>query len=84
MTAAERVNRRHLAGFRRLQTEMLRALKAGVPPKEYRALAAAYKEAVSGERMVLGLGGASSCDWPEEVVVKWVDDDAQDNGEDAV
>ena len=83
MTAAERANRRHLAGFRRLQTEVLRALRAGVPPKEYRALASAYKEAVSGERMVLGLSDATSCDWPEEVIVKWVDDEGLSEGEEA-
>ncbi len=76
MTQTERINRRHLAGFRKLQTEVLKALKNGVPPKEYRPLAAAYKEAVSGERMVLGLQGAASGDWPDEVVVKWVDDEA--------
>ena len=84
MTQTERINRRHLAGFRKLQAEVLKALKKGVPPKEYRPLAAAYKEAVSGERMVLGLQGAASCDWPEEVIVKWVDDEAQGAGEDAV
>ena len=83
MTQTERINRRHLAGFRKLQSEVLKALKNGVSPKEYRPLAAAYKEAVLGERMVMGLQGAASCDWPEEVIVKWVDDEAQGTGEDA-
>ena len=51
-------------------------LKTGVPPKEYRSVAAAYKEAVSGERMVLGMEGTGQSGWPDEMVVKWVDEEA--------
>ena len=80
MSANTRIDTRHLRGFRRIQTEILKAIKEGVPPKEYRPLAVAYKEAVSGERMVLGLDGtASGSDWPEEMVVKWVDDEETEN-----
>lgn len=77
----ESVDRRHLSGFRRIQREVLKALKGGVPPKEYRSVAAAYKDAVAGERMVLGFGGSRPPeDWPEGVEVRWVDDEEEDAG----
>ncbi len=81
----DKVNVRHLRGFRKIQQEVLRALKAGVSPKEYRSVAAAYKEAVSGERMVLGMEGTGQSGWPDEMVVRWVDeeDEAGENAEDA-
>ena len=81
----EKVDIRHLRGFRKIQQEVLKALKTGVPPKEYRSVAAAYKEAVSGERMVLGMEGTGQSGWPDEMVVRWVDEDdeAGENAEDA-
>jgi len=81
----DKVNVRHLRGFRRIQNEVLKALKIGVSPKEYRSVAAAYKEAVTGERMVLGLEGTGQSGWPDEMVVRWVDDEVEtgENAEDA-
>ena len=77
----ESVDRRHLSGFRRIQSEVLKALKGGVPPKEYRAVAAAYKDAVAGERMVLGLEGGRPVEgWPEGIEVRWVDDEEEEAG----
>ena len=70
-----KVDTRHLRGFRKIQQEILKAIRAGVPPKEYRPLAVAYREAVSGERMVLGMDGTGSTSWPDEMVVRWVDDE---------
>ena len=81
MSTNPKVDTRHLRGFRKIQSEILKAIKEGVPPKEYRPLAVAYREAVSGERMVLGLDGTNSgggTAWPEEMVVRWVDDDEAD------
>lgn len=80
---AERVNLRHLRGFRKIQQEILKALREGVSPKEYKSLAGAYKEAVAGERMVLGLAqaGQGSTEWPDEMVVRWVDDDEDQAGD---
>jgi hypothetical protein len=74
-----------LRGFRKIQQEVLKALKMGVHPKEYRSVAAAYKDAVSGERMVLGMEGTGQSGWPDEMVVRWVDeeDEAGENAEDA-
>ena len=81
----DKVDVRHLRGFRKIQQEVLKALKTGVPPKEYRSVAAAYKEAVSGERMVLGMEGTGQSGWPDEMVVRWVDEEAEagENTEDA-
>ena len=81
----DKVNVRHLRGFRKIQQEVMKALKTGVFPKEYRSVAAAYKEAVSGERMVLGMEGTGQSGWPDEMVVRWVDeeDEAGENSEDA-
>ena len=77
----ESVDRRHLGGFRRIQREVLKALKGGVPPKEYRPVAAAYKDAVAGELMVLWLEGSRPAeDWPEGIEVRWVDDEEEDAG----
>lgn len=73
----DKVNVRHLRGFRKIQQEVLRALKTGVSPKEYRSVAAAYKEAVSGERMVLGMEGTGQSGWPDEMVVRWVDEEGE-------
>ena len=78
--ARESVDRRHLSGFRRIQREVLKALKGGVPPREYRSVAAAYKDAVAGEWMVLGLEGRSTSEWPEGIEVRWVDDEEEDAG----
>jgi hypothetical protein len=88
----ERVNRRHLLGFRRFQSAALKALavavgalddegnedaskKLAVKVGDMKSLVSAYKEAVTGERMVLGLGDAVAGDWPEEMVVRWVEDE---------
>ena len=81
----DKVNVRHLRGFRKIQQEVMKALKTGVFPKEYRSVAAAYKEAVSGERMVLGMEGTGQSGWPDEMVVKWVDEEAEnvENSKDA-
>ena len=81
----DKVNVRHLRGFRKIQQEVLKALKAGVTPKDYRSVAAAYKEAVTGERMVLGMEGTGQSGWPDEMVVRWVDEEAEagENAEDA-
>ena len=73
----DKVNVRHLRGFRRIQQVVLKALKTGVTPKEYRSVAAAYKEAVTGERMVLGMEGTGQSGWPDEMVVRWVDEEAE-------
>ena len=47
------------------------AVKVG----DMKSLVSAYKDAVAGERTVLGLGGAVPDEWPEEMVVRWVDDE---------
>jgi hypothetical protein len=97
----EKVNRRHLSGFRRFQNAALKALTVAVSALndegegdtckkalavkvgDMKSLVSAYKEAVTGERMVLGLGDASaSADWPEEMVVRWVEDEQQGPKED--
>jgi len=93
----ERVNRRHLLGFRRFQLAALKALTVAVsalgeagerPPAvkvgDMKSLVSAYKEAVAGERTVLGLGGGHSDIWPEEMVVRWVEDEAGTSKEDEV
>ena len=79
------VKTRHLRGFRKIQREILKAMKAGVPHKDYRSLSGAYREAVAGERMVLGTERPSGLidDWPDEMVVRWVDDE-ETEGEEAV
>ncbi len=92
----DRVNRRHLLGFRRFQYVSLRALTkaldaingrdggpepgkpkdgAAVKVGDMKALVSVYKEAVTGERVVLGMGGARQEDWPEEMLVRWVEDE---------
>ncbi|MGA2191754.1 MAG: hypothetical protein ABSG42_00035 [Nitrospirota bacterium] len=85
------VNKRHLTGFRRFQNAALRALsaisaelkksgmaeggKSAVKVGDMKSLISAYKDAVVGERMVLGLTGAIGGDsWPDEIMVRWVDD----------
>lgn len=91
----ERVNRRHLLGFRRFQNAALRALTAAVSVLkdggddesskkalavkvgDMKSLVSSYKEAVTGERMVLGMGGGNSGDWPEEMIVRWVEDETE-------
>jgi hypothetical protein len=95
----EKVNFRHLRGFRRFQNAALLALsislkalkgkdpepksrlekeKAAVKVGDMKTLVSAYKEAVAGERMVLGMESAgSSNDWPKEMLVSWVDEDEQ-------
>ncbi len=81
------VNNRHLAGFRKFQNAALRALSllsASLKKKkvdqtlkvsDMKSLVSTYKEAVSGERGVLGLSGQQQGGGPEEVVVCWEDPD---------
>ncbi len=59
-----------------------------VKVSDMKSLVSAYKEAVVGERMVLGIDarpeGRPSDDWPDEMVIRWVDDEPQESdGEDA-
>lgn len=42
---------------------------------DMKSLASTYKEAVSGERSVLGLTDNKQEQWPEEMVVRWEDPD---------
>jgi hypothetical protein len=81
VNAHDAVNRRHLLGFRRIQREIMRATKAGVAAKDYKAIAGAYKEAVFGERAVLGIGVTGGESWPDGIIIRWVDDDEQTEGE---
>ncbi len=86
------VNNRHLTGFRKFQNAALRALallSAGLKKKkadralkvsDMKSLVSTYKEAVQGERSVLGLSGEPQGEWPEEVVVRWEDPDGETDG----
>ncbi len=83
------VNNRHLTGFRKFQNAALRALtllSEGLKKKksdqalkvsDMKSLVSTYKEAVLGERSVLGLSGRQQEEWPEEVVVRWEDPDGE-------
>ena len=83
------VNNRHLTGFRKFQNAALRALSLlseGLKKKksdhalkvaDMKSLVSTYKEAVMGERSVLGLTGEPQGEWPEEVVVRWEDPDGE-------
>lgn len=42
-----------------------------------KSLVSTYKEAVLGERSVLGLSGHQQEQWPEEMVVRWEDPDGE-------
>jgi hypothetical protein len=42
---------------------------------DMKSLVSTYKEAVLGERSVLGLSGQKQEQWPEEMVVRWEDPD---------
>jgi len=96
----DRINRRHLLGFRRFQNAALRALsstvsalkpdstakqKESAPVKigDMKSLVSAYKDAVVGERMVLGMESSRSAgDWPEEMIVRWVEDEEEQPSKD--
>ncbi len=83
------VNNRHLAGFRKFQNAAIRALSllsGGLKKKkadralkvsDMKSLVSTYKEAVMGERNVLGLVGEPQGEWPEEVVVRWEDPEGE-------
>jgi hypothetical protein len=52
--------------------------KKAEPPlkvSDMKSLVYTYKEAVLGERSVLGLTGDKQEEWPEEMVVRWEDPD---------
>jgi hypothetical protein len=52
--------------------------KKAEPPlkvSDMKSLVSTYKEAVLGERSVLGLTGDRQEQWPEEMVVRWEDPD---------
>ncbi|MGC2424146.1 MAG: hypothetical protein WA666_07340 [Nitrospirota bacterium] len=49
--------------------------EASLKVSDMKSLVSTYKEAVSGERSVLGLSGHQQEQWPEEMVVRWEDPD---------
>lgn len=98
-TEKEKVDKRHVAGFRKFQNAAIKALAAvmrlidGGPEDEkaagravvklsdMKSLVSTYKEAVVGEKIVLGSDKSTdvgqSFEWPDEMIVRWVDDDEQ-------
>lgn len=55
--------------------------RAAVKISDMKSLVSAYKEAVSGERMVTGIESTGDAGWPEEMVVRWVDDECRTGDE---
>jgi len=95
-------DRRHLAGFRKLQRAALRAVdilgrsfvqhevecetraRALIKVSDMRSLVSAYKEAVVGERMVLGISAGHHSSGPgdeaEGLCLRWVVDETAGPG----
>jgi hypothetical protein len=49
--------------------------EASLKVSDMKSLVSTYKEAVAGERSVLGLSGKPQEEWPEEMVIRWEDPD---------
>jgi len=78
---AESAARRHAEGFRAFQTTLLRILRSmrdgaddapsTVKPGDLKSLVSAFKEAVMGERLSLGMEGGTDCEGAEEGSLRW-------------
>jgi hypothetical protein len=96
----DRVNRRHLRGFRKFQQAALKALSVAaealkdkeaenekallIKVGDLKNLVQTYKEAVAGERAVLGMEEDGISERPDELRVSWVDFDEEDARRDNV
>ena len=72
---SEKVNLRHLRGFRRFQKAALEYLKASPKAGDLKSLVGAYREAVSGERDVLGMDTGGGGGFPEQLSLRWLEDE---------